>query len=189
LFEERIYNDNLNSRRVVCSPSRGERPNNFTKDIYYSPFKKGSESLTPQVVYSYPDDADWRVRVVPNKYTPFSTSKEPYGIHEILIETPFEQELSSFSEDQILEIIDGLIDRVKCIARDKRIKYIALFKNHGEEGGASIRHPHMQIVGLDYLPNTIERRVDFLYRFYKANSNNTILSAELMGTLLSPSLH
>ena len=43
------------------------------------------------------------------------------------------------------------------LKRDRRFKYILLFKNHGEAAGASLEHPHCQLIALPVIPTTSRR--------------------------------
>jgi UDPglucose--hexose-1-phosphate uridylyltransferase len=52
------------------------------------------------------------------------------------------------------------------IARDQRIEQIIMFKNHGERAGASLVHPHCQIVGLPVVPASIRSRLLEARRYF-----------------------
>ncbi len=52
------------------------------------------------------------------------------------------------------------------IRKDSRIEQIIYFKNHGERAGASLKHPHSQIVALPVVPNNIRDRIDQARRYF-----------------------
>ena len=95
------------------------------------------------------------MRVVPNKFPVLGIEGElnrqgegmydkmnGVGAHEIIIETPQHNVmLSEMQEHQIEEVLWAFRDRVNDLKRDRRFKYILLFKNHGERPGrrSSIR--------------------------------------------------
>src|SRR5207247_10389256 len=57
--------------------------------------------------------------------------------NEIIVETPEQEDhLSMQSEFQVQEIITAYKQRYLDLIRDKRFKYILIFKNHGERAGA-----------------------------------------------------
>ncbi len=162
--------DPITGARVFYSSSRGKRPNNYKNDVDYAPFEKGSEHLTPDSLLSLPDAIDWEVRVVPNKFTPFSIKSAPYGMHEVLIEAPHASEaIADFSRARLEMIFRALLLRVASHYEDEKIKYTAIFKNSGENSGATLTHPHMQLVGLDYLPIKIETMLKNKYDFFIKN--------------------
>jgi UDPglucose--hexose-1-phosphate uridylyltransferase len=53
-------------------------------------------------------------------------------------------------------VIHAIQKRVKELYEIKEIKYVQVFRNYGKESGASIRHSHLQIVGLDFIPEKID---------------------------------
>ena len=46
------------------------------------------------------------------------------------------------------------------IQSDRRIEYILFFKNHGRNAGASLLHPHAQMMALPMVPNDVRVRAD-----------------------------
>src|SRR5207237_10352481 len=72
------------------------------------------------------------------------------------------------SEFQMQEIITAYKQRYLDLIRDKRVKYILIFKNHGERAGASISHPHSQLIATPIVPRRIVEEVNGLNRFYES---------------------
>ena len=78
------------------------------------------------------------------------------GAHEVIIETPeHERELSQQDIEQIHLILGAYRARMVGLARDKRFRYIQLFKNHGQAAGASLEHSHTQLVATPIVPRRI----------------------------------
>jgi UDPglucose--hexose-1-phosphate uridylyltransferase len=154
----------VNTRRwVVIAPSRSSRPQDKDKDIdgeekavtpeeefpekdgyHHSdscPFCYGNEERTPPEIYRWgkndPHDDHWIVRVVPNKY-PIT------DIHEVIVHSP----------DHVIDIDRFPVEHVEVLYRVYRQRYnelkdrgqVIIFVNVGEDSGASLRHPHSQIV-------------------------------------------
>src|SRR5439155_1244230 len=131
----------------------------------------GHEHMTPPEVLAYrkdgvPNGPGWWIRCVPNKYPALQVEGEVHrhvsqlfhsvngvGAHEVIVETPeHEHHLSMQSEFQVQEIITAYKQRYLDLIRDKRFKYILIFKNHGERAGASISHPHSQLIATPIVP-------------------------------------
>src|SRR5207249_10452461 len=53
---------------------------------------------------------------------------------------------------QIELVLRAYRERYHDLAADRRIKYVQIFKNHGERAGASYSHPHSQIIGIPIVP-------------------------------------
>ena len=43
-------------------------------------------------------------------------------------------------------------ERLIDLRRDIRIRYVLLFKNHGQDAGASLYHPHSQLIATPIIP-------------------------------------
>src|SRR5208337_3131247 len=51
-------------------------------------------------------------------------------------------------------------DRILDLKKDRRFKYILIFKNHGEAAGASLEHTHSQLIALPVVPKRVREEVD-----------------------------
>src|SRR5438046_4948229 len=95
------------------------------------------------------------------------------------------------SEFQVQEIITAYKQRYLDLIRDKRFKYILIFKNHGERAGASISHPHSQLIATPIVPRRIVEEVNALNRFYESNGGSylycEIVETELEAEKRNPS--
>jgi ATP adenylyltransferase/5',5'''-P-1,P-4-tetraphosphate phosphorylase II len=68
----------------------------------------------------------------------------------VLIETDdCHSELSSYKKEHLYKVIRFAITNWLEFEKKKEYKSVILFKNHGPLSGGTIRHPHMQIVGLE----------------------------------------
>jgi UDPglucose--hexose-1-phosphate uridylyltransferase len=89
------------------------------------------------------------------------------GAHEIIIETPdHAATLSELPDKQIEEVLWAFKDRVNDLKKDRRFRYILLFKSHGESAGASLAHSHSQLLALPVIPNRVKEEVDGARAFY-----------------------
>src|SRR5881409_3202796 len=153
-----LRKDYVTDTWVVFSASRAQRPGAFrggrsTTDPEKCPFCYGHEHMTSPEVLAYrkdgvPNGPAWWIRCVPNKYPALQVEGEVHrhvsqlfhsvngvGAHEVIVETPeHEHHLSMQSEFQVQEIITAYKQRYLDLIRDKRFKYILIFKNHGERG-------------------------------------------------------
>lgn len=122
---------------VIVAPSRADRPNLYLKDEA-CPFCPGNEAMTPPEIVRIGDP--WRVRAFPNKYPATE-------MHEIVVETA--QHDGEIEPDAVRVYIERY--------RAMDAAHITIFKNHGPMAGASIPHPHSQIIGTPFVPPRIER--------------------------------
>lgn len=67
----------------------------------------------------------------------------------VIIETDeCTSELSLYSKEHLHKLIDFALKKWKEMQENSQYKSVLFFKNHGPMSGGSLRHPHMQIVGL-----------------------------------------
>lgn len=127
---------------------------------------------------------EWWIKVITNKYPavepgtcepikkngPFNTI-EARGIHEVVITRDHDRGFLDFSMEEMAKTFFVFKDRYKTIADKKEScgKYIQIFHNFGAEAGASIYHPHSQIISTPILPPDILRSVSGSQKFYKEN--------------------
>ena len=68
------------------------------------------------------------------------------GAHEVIIEgRTTTRPSATMSGKQIEEVLWAFKERVNDLKKDRRFKYIILFKNHGDAAGASLEHPHSPV--------------------------------------------
>jgi len=174
-----LRKDPIIGRWVIISTERTLRPMDYKiekekskADLSKCPFEAGNEKMTPSEIMSYrdpktkKDEPGWWIRVVPNKFPALRIEGEldkrgiglydmmnGVGTHEIVIETPNHyEEIYNIPEKGIEEILWAWRDRMIDLRKDKRFKYILVFKNKGSQAGASLEHPHSQIIALPIVP-------------------------------------
>lgn len=187
-----LRKDPITGRWVIISSERGKRPSDFVRESVQMkgaancPFCPGNESKTPPEILAYgrngcgKDSPGWSVRVVPNKFPALGIEGDldrqgeglfdrmnGVGAHEVIIETPEHMStLATLQEKAVEEVLWAYRDRVLDLKNDKRFRYILLFKNHGEAAGASLEHPHSQLIALPIVPKRVREEVDNSHRYF-----------------------
>ncbi len=174
------------------STERSKRPTDFNKSHEQRKggpcaFCDGNETQTPPEVLAYrdhgsaPNEPGWRVRAVPNKFPALRIEGTPgrrgvgqydmmngIGAHEVIIETPdHDRGLADQDPHQIEEVLWAYRDRVLDLARDERFRYVLIFKNHGAEAGASLEHPHSQLIALPIIPLSVQQELRGANDYYQ----------------------
>ncbi len=169
LQKPEIRHDLIHDRFVIIAPKRGVRPNDVERRETVAPKRESSkncpfcnEPLTAEnTLLAMCGRKHWCVRVVPNKF-PAVTLDNPkaYGTQEVVIETPeHDIELADLKFDHMLHIFRAYQDRTQSLMKNKKIKYILIFKNQGGKAGASLRHAHSQIFATALIPPHIVQRL------------------------------
>ncbi|MFP3983799.1 MAG: galactose-1-phosphate uridylyltransferase [Desulfurivibrionaceae bacterium] len=182
-----LRKDPVLGRWIIIAQERGKRPTDFIVESVhrkggFCPLCPGNEKTTPAEVLGYRNDSgQWQLRVVPNKYPALvitgDLDKEGEGIydkmngigaHEVIIETPdHNADFSNLPVEQLVRIFYAYRDRMLDLERDHRFKYVLIFKNFGREAGASLEHPHSQLVALPILPRMIVSELDGSLAHYR----------------------
>jgi UDPglucose--hexose-1-phosphate uridylyltransferase len=175
-----IRKDPFTGRLIIFSAERAKRPQPVALDrnpgdMRSCPFCAGNEAMTPPEVFAYGADPNqiqrpgWIVRVVPNKYPALVSdgngseftdgiyeSMNGLGVHEVIIESPNHVEnMAMLSENQIEQVLLAYRERMLHLRRDKRWRYILLYKNQGIEAGATLPHVHSQLIALPWMPKEV----------------------------------
>ncbi len=124
-------------------------------------FCKGSESQTPPTLYQ--DDDDWNVRVFANKFPLLPD-------HEIVVHSPdHTTDIEDFSPEQTTRIIRAFLNRVDHFGTQG--KEVIIFNNRGGKAGASLLHPHSQIVAAKGFPGVLEMEKESALHYYNEHSS------------------
>jgi len=123
---------------------------------------------------------DWTVVVVPNKYPAFIKEDglnvrkrglhrlmNAYGVAEVVVTRHHTRQMAQFNLEQIKEVLDVYQDRYVELMKEPKINYISIFHNHGVEAGASVSHPHSQIIATPVLDPKIKRSLQGAKDYYK----------------------
>lgn len=198
-FPSELRLDLVSKDWVVIATGRAKRPEMFkAKDRHKEKADKNScpfcqvKEQEPPVFISYhgqetPCQGDipknWTVIVVPNKYPAFSPSKEldkksanhlyqrmnAVGFCEVVITKDHEKQMAQFSVEQIKEVIDAYHSRYLSLMKEDFVHYISIFHNHGKEAGASISHPHSQIITTPLIDSDLRKALINSHRYFKTH--------------------
>lgn len=136
------------------------------------PFCPGHEGDTPPAIRkSTAAGGGWDLRVVPNRYPALRVEGEdgaraegPYerrdglGAHEVVIESPLHR--ADFPEMGALglqRVVGAWVERIADLERDRRLRHVLVFRNEGLLAGATLRHPHSQVLASPVPPPRTER--------------------------------
>jgi UDPglucose--hexose-1-phosphate uridylyltransferase len=159
-----LRHDALTDRLVIVAAERAARPETFRRPVApveahpsNCPFCPGHEHETPPEVARFgPGDANepgWTLRVVPNLYPIVGGSLA--GAHEVVVLSPaHDRSLGALDFDHALDVFRALRDRA-AFHLASGLAHVVPFVNHGKAAGASIEHPHAQLVALDFVPPAV----------------------------------
>ena len=178
---------------VVIANTRDKKPDDFKTDteisekssvescLFCDPVASGQEKDV--LIYNTADD-DWSLRVFPNKYPAFSRpvggkiqhqEEGPYflmegvGYHEVIVTRDHFERIGSMDNLKVAEIFDAFQTRYLDLMNKKSVRYIEIFHNQGKTAGASIFHPHSQLVAIPVISPYINLELQGAENYYKSN--------------------
>ncbi|PCK03679.1 MAG: galactose-1-phosphate uridylyltransferase [Alteromonadaceae bacterium] len=180
---------------VIIAPERGDRPLDFGETAHevvvsasrhpeYSPvcpFCPGAEHQSERASYCWPDtEGAWQLRVVPNKFAAVSSAYPPershkemhlkaggYGMAEVLIESRQHNEhLALMPLSQVEQVIRAYKSRYNTMFDDGHIQCVSIFRNYGKSAGASLVHPHSQIIATLVAPPGVSEQIHYAKRAF-----------------------
>lgn len=162
---------------IIMAPERAKRPHDFLP-------KKAKRTPSPKdkcpfedieltgnwpPIFSLPEGKPWQVAVIPNKYPALvhapkcatELTNGPYryfegiGHHDLVVSRSHTRNLADMSVDEGLVVFDAFVKRFQLAAEDKCLVYTSAFFNWGPSAGASLFHPHYQVVTLPIIPPSV----------------------------------
>lgn len=187
-----LRKDPVVGRWVIISTERARRPSDFGPDPVRAKggrcvFCPGNEGQTPPEIFALrppgtpANTGGWSLRVVSNKFPALRIEGElepqgeglydrmnGIGAHEVIIETPeHTATLASLPETAVMDVLWTYRERMVDLKKDPRFDYVLIFKNHGEAAGASLEHPHSQLIATPIVPIMVEEELEGAARYFR----------------------
>ena len=163
---------------VVVAPGRGRRPHfakakrrkRLVQPKEKCPFEDPQATGHGEPLLVLPNRDTWFAQVVPNKFPAFGHGEcsvqhkdGPYvwlegaGFHEVFIYRNHERPLADFSDEEMAWVMGAFRERYEALRDETCVEYVSMFHNWGAEAGASISHPHSQLIAMPVIPPDVAR--------------------------------
>jgi UDPglucose--hexose-1-phosphate uridylyltransferase len=187
-----LRRDPIGGRWVIVDTDHPSNPQDFeyepnTLKGGVCPFCYGNEAMTPPEIEAVreagtsPNTPGWQVRVVPNKFPALQIEGDldrrgvgiydmssGVGAHEVLIETPYHnKDIPDLLNSEVESFLSMYCRRALDLVKDRRFKFIMIFKNFGAAAGASLEHPHTQIVALPMVPKNAAEEIKGAHNYFE----------------------
>lgn len=172
-----LRRDPIVGRWVIINSDKPLKIDEFEKEQHVwrkgeCVFCYGNEHMTPIEIEAFrmegtkPNTPGWHVRVVPNKFPALQIEgnldrrgigvfdmSNGIGAHEVIVDTPYhDKNIPDLLDEEVVDILRMYCRRSRDLIKDTRFKYIMIFKNYGPSAGASLEHPHSQLIALPMVP-------------------------------------
>ncbi|MEK7651325.1 MAG: galactose-1-phosphate uridylyltransferase [Patescibacteria group bacterium] len=176
-----IRHDLISGNWVIISPKRGKRPNDFKKNKKKLPCPFEGEISGHNVIIFYDNPKNWRVAVLENKYPAVVHGDGPivkeksrtyetlkgFGHHELVVTRSHKNNFPKLSPKDAIEVFEVFRERLRTLKKEKDVSYISIFHNWGAAAGASILHPHYQILAVPIVPRLVGTSLENSERYFK----------------------
>lgn len=189
-----LRRDPTTDRWVIIAPERGHRPREIQPQSNKPaaqvsafdptcPFCPGNEAQLPGIIAEMPSNQKpgWRTRVVPNKFPAVGQDVSPHkqepafyetaagrGKHEVVIESPrHDHDITTMPEEQARDALATCRNRYEALTADNAMGSVVLFRNHGAIAGASLPHPHAQLIALGTIAPLVQARQAAMLSYYR----------------------
>jgi len=188
-----LRRDPAKGKWVIIAKERSSRPSDFKLEVEEPvgpekcPFDEGKEDNTPPEIAairpenSTPNSTGWTVRVIPNKFPALKIEGEiesrgegvydlmnGVGAHEIIVESPDHfVNFETLTLEHASKIMWMFRERYLDLRKDPRLKYILIFKNKGRRAGASLEHPHSQLIATPVVPDLVKIELEAALTYYQ----------------------
>jgi len=198
-FPSELRYDLTSKDWVVIATGRAKKPGTFKREKKkekeipkrFCPFCQISTQEKPTLIFSHGEmvnfkngvPKDWTTVSIPNKFPAFLPSKNlnprvegkfykkinAVGFHEVVVTRDHKKSMGQFSISQIKEVIDVYQKRYLELMKEKFVNYVSIFHNHGVEAGASISHPHSQIITTPLIDVDLKKALSNSRKYYRAH--------------------
>jgi UDPglucose--hexose-1-phosphate uridylyltransferase len=171
------------TKTAICPLCPGNEHMTPPAVLVYLPSEEGIRRDKEQGDFRF---KNWLIRCIPNLFPAFTPPKEQaditaimktdnfgyaIGHHEVLVESPDHNGHPSDAElPQLMHVINAYKDRLSDMASKPYVKYVQIFRNQGLEAGASLSHPHSQIIAIPFIPKIISDELCASKEFWNQNS-------------------
>lgn len=191
MSESQLRQDLVSGDWIVISSKREKRPDQFLKkeekrkvsSKSTCPFENPQSYGSGKPFLIYGNGKDWRAQVVENKFPAFTHKNQcgvfarigPYSVmetaghHDLVITRDHIRNFSRLSCNEAQQVFEVFRDRYLMLLNDKCVAYIAIFHNWGPKAGASIFHPHYQMIALPIIPPDLTHSFRGSFEYFKKN--------------------
>lgn len=174
---------------IILAPERTKRPHDLLPKKKKRPvapkstcplenFRKSGNWPPVRIV---PGEKNWRIAIIQNKYPALRHGElcasffgfGPYqllkgvGRHELVVTRDHEKSLSRMSLNEGWELFRIFQARYRELAKDKCLLYTSTFFNWGPSAGATLYHPHYQMLTLPIVPLDVQHSLVGSSRYFK----------------------
>ncbi|HUI43043.1 MAG TPA: hypothetical protein VL523_13855 [Terriglobia bacterium] len=146
------------------------------------PLCPGGRAGRAQAIYEHPyGSQEWQVKVIPHLYPLYRIEGDAerrgegvydrmrnLGAHEVVVEHPDHNlPLSRQSDGHVAQVLNAYATRIRDLKKDRRFRYVTVFRNQGVGAGQEFEHPHSEITATPFIPRRVGYELRATQRYYQ----------------------
>ena len=190
-MQSELRQDIVSGDWIVISPKRKKghaeikkrKEKRIKAPVKNCPFENPQEGGNNKPILIYSNKKGWTMQIIQNKYPAFSHEKKcsrlyksgPYqimdaiGRHDLVITRSHDRNFPHLKKHEAEALFFAFVDYYKSLINDPCLSYVSIYHNWGTKAGASVYHPHYQIIVLPIIPPDVERSLAGAERFWIKN--------------------
>ena len=184
-----LRQDPLSGDWIILSPGRAKRPQMLDRGGAKNrrptpkkdcPFENLQKSGNDTILEAWPNKKEWKIAVIPNKYPALIhgevcaidfrkgiyKAKTGIGVHELFITRDHLKFFADLDRNTAAQLLRIFQDRYR-FANDGCNAYAVAFLNYGPSVGASLWHPHYQLLAVPFVPPHVARSLRGAEDYFK----------------------
>jgi UDPglucose--hexose-1-phosphate uridylyltransferase len=171
---------------ILLAPGRARYPGSWKPreprrraPVAGCPFENPLKTHDPVLIYE--GKRGWEVAVIHNKYPAvFERSRcgqifregpyrriEGVGYHNLVLTRHHDHNFAHLTPKEANQVFEAFRDRYVMLAADPCLAYVSIFHNWGPRAGASVYHPHYQIIAIPVVPPDVEHSLHGSHAYFK----------------------
>ncbi len=173
---------------IVIAPKRAERPHEFESKgtrkrapIKGCPFEDPKKYDHAELFLEYRNKRGWTLEIVENRFPAFvhknicsvirrigpNAVTDGIGHHDVVITRDHDADFPDLDSERAIEVFKAFQERYLMLLHDDCLAYISIFHNWGPAAGASIYHPHYQLIAIPVVPPDVEHSLQGSRRHFE----------------------
>ena len=188
MHHSELRQDPVSGDWIVIAPGRAKKyivkkQKRLKAPVKTCPFENSQASGNAEPVLLYEGEKDWTLQVIPNRNPAFSPKNicpktfrngpystiEGVGRHDIIITRDHDKDFQNLSSLDANLVFKAFKERYKILMEDNCSTYISIFHNWGPKAGASIYHPHYQMISIPVVPPDVQHSISGSSAYFKKN--------------------
>jgi UDPglucose--hexose-1-phosphate uridylyltransferase len=174
---------------IVMAPERSGRPHGLKATVKKRapsprrtcPFEHPERTGNWPPIHQLPAGGSWQTILIPNKYPALSDEMEKaveqaegayrrmagIGWHDLVVTRDHAKDFPKLSLRAAEQVFEMFRTRYKDARKNKNLQYVSAFGNWGATAGASLFHPHYQLLSLPIIPPHVRHALHGSARYFQ----------------------